>query len=34
MKADFDKTVAFNGSADLQAKAWQGFLAAWTQDNP
>jgi formylglycine-generating enzyme required for sulfatase activity len=34
MKADFDKTAAFNGSADLQTKAWQRFLAAWAQDNP
>lgn len=34
MKADFDRTVAFKGSADLQAKAWERFLAAWGQDNP
>jgi len=34
MKADFDKTAGFNGSADLQTKAWQRFLAAWAQDNP
>ena len=34
MKADFDKTAAFKGSADLQAKAWERFLAAWGQDNP
>jgi formylglycine-generating enzyme required for sulfatase activity len=34
MQADFDKTVGFNGSADLQTKAWQRFLAAWAQDNP
>jgi formylglycine-generating enzyme required for sulfatase activity len=34
MKADFDKTAAFSGSADLQAKAWDRFLAAWAQDNP
>jgi formylglycine-generating enzyme required for sulfatase activity len=34
MKADFDKTAKFAGSADLQAKAWQRFLAAWAQDNP
>ena len=33
MKADFDKTAAFKGSADLQAKAWERFLAAWGQDN-
>ena len=34
MKADFDKTAAFEGSADLQAKAWERFLATWGQDNP
>ena len=34
MKADFDRTAAFKGSADLQAKAWERFLAAWSQDNP
>jgi hypothetical protein len=34
MKADFDKTAAFQGSADLQAKAWERFLATWAQDNP
>ena len=34
MKADFDRTAAFAGSADLQAKAWERFLAAWAQDNP
>lgn len=34
MKADFDKTAAFKGSADLQAKAWERFLATWGQDNP
>ena len=34
MKADFDKTARFAGSADLQVKAWQRFLAAWAQDNP
>lgn len=34
MKADFDKTAAFNGSPDLQAKAWERFLANWGQDNP
>jgi len=34
MKADFDKTARFAGSADLQAKAWERFLAAWVQDNP
>jgi formylglycine-generating enzyme required for sulfatase activity len=34
MQADFDKTVGFNGSSDLQTKAWQRFLAAWAQDNP
>ena len=34
MKADFDKTAQFTASADLQAKAWDRFLAAWAQDNP
>lgn len=34
MKTDFDRTVAFKGSADLQAKAWEQFLATWSQDNP
>ena len=34
MKADFDKTVAFTGSADLMVKAWERFLVAWSQDNP
>ncbi len=34
MKADFDKTAAFKGSADLQVKAWERFLATWAQDNP
>ncbi len=34
MKADYDKTVAFRGSADLQVKAWDRFLVAWGQDNP
>ncbi len=34
MKADFDKTAVFAGSADLQVKAWERFLAAWVQDNP
>lgn len=34
MKADFDRIAAFTGSADLQAKAWERFLAAWAQDNP
>jgi formylglycine-generating enzyme required for sulfatase activity len=34
MKADFDRTAAFTGSADLQAKAWERFLATWAQDNP
>jgi formylglycine-generating enzyme required for sulfatase activity len=34
MKADYDKTAAFGGSADLRAKAWERFLAAWGQDNP
>ncbi|MES2938469.1 MAG: tripartite tricarboxylate transporter substrate-binding protein [Pseudomonadota bacterium] len=34
MKADFDRTAAFSGSADLQAKAWERFLATWGQDNP
>ncbi len=34
MKADFDKTAVFNGSADLQVKAWERYIAAWSQDNP
>ena len=34
MKADFDKTASFQGSNDLQAKAWERFLGAWAQDNP
>ncbi|MBK9442785.1 MAG: SUMF1/EgtB/PvdO family nonheme iron enzyme [Comamonadaceae bacterium] len=34
MKADFDKTAKFVGSADLQARAWTRFLATWAQDNP
>jgi formylglycine-generating enzyme required for sulfatase activity len=34
MKADFDAAAGFSGSADLQAKAWERFLAGWAQDNP
>lgn len=34
MQADYDRTAGFSGSADLQAKAWERFLAAWPQDNP
>lgn len=34
MKTDFDKTAAFDGSNDLQAKAWERFLTVWAQDNP
>lgn len=34
MKADFDRTAAFKGSPDLQAKAWERFLGSWGQDNP
>ena len=34
MKADYDKTAAFIGSADLRTKALERFLAAWAQDNP
>ncbi|MFN7694366.1 MAG: caspase domain-containing protein, partial [Burkholderiales bacterium] len=34
MKADFDAAAGFSGSADLQAKAWDRFLAGWSQDNP
>ena len=34
MQTDHDRTAAFNGSPDLQAKAWERFLAAWPQDNP
>ena len=34
MKADFDKTAAFAGSADLMVKAWERFLVVWSQENP
>jgi putative tricarboxylic transport membrane protein len=37
MKADYDKVVSFaagGGSAELEAKAWERFLATWQQDNP
>jgi formylglycine-generating enzyme required for sulfatase activity len=34
MQVDFDAAAGFSGSADLQAKAWERFLAAWAQDNP
>lgn len=34
MKIDFDKAAAFQGSVDLQARAWERFLASWSQDNP
>jgi branched-chain amino acid transport system substrate-binding protein len=34
MKADFDAAAAFTGGPDLQAKAWERFLATWAQDNP
>ncbi|MFN7695328.1 MAG: caspase family protein, partial [Burkholderiales bacterium] len=34
MKADFEAAAGFSGSADLQAKAWDRFLAGWSQDNP
>lgn len=34
MKVDFEKTARFVGSSDLQAKAWERFLAAWGKDNP
>ena len=34
MKADYDAAAGFSGSADLQAKAWERFLAGWGQDNP
>ncbi len=34
MKADFAGALAFGGSADLEAKAWERFLATWAQDNP
>ena len=34
MKADFDRTAGFQGSADLQVTAWQRFLQSWGQDNP
>jgi len=34
MKDDFEKTLAFKGSADLIVKAWERFLIVWSQDNP
>jgi uncharacterized caspase-like protein len=34
MQADYDKVQQLNSSADLQAKAWERFLAAYPQDNP
>lgn len=34
MKTEFDQTAAFDGSADLQVKAWDRFLTAWARDNP
>lgn len=34
MKADFEKTTSFTGSADLVVKAWDRFLLAWAEDNP
>ncbi len=34
MKADYDKTAAFGGSADLRVKAWERFLGNYGQDNP
>ena len=34
MKADYDKINQFNGSADLQAKAWDRFLSGWAENNP
>jgi uncharacterized caspase-like protein len=34
MKSEFDQVAGFNGSPDLQVKAWERFLGAWGQDNP
>jgi formylglycine-generating enzyme required for sulfatase activity len=34
MKADYDKTASFGGSADLRVKAWERFLGNYGQDNP
>lgn len=34
MKTEFDQTAAFDGSADLQVRAWDRFLTAWARDNP
>jgi len=34
MAADFGKVGAFSGSADLQVRAWERFLAQYDKDNP
>jgi len=34
MQADYDKVSQLKASADLKAKAWERFLANYTQDNP
>lgn len=34
MQADYEKTLGFAGGSDLQVRAWERFLLAWTADNP
>jgi formylglycine-generating enzyme required for sulfatase activity len=34
MKADYNRAAGLNGSAELEAKAWDRFLAAYAEDNP
>lgn len=34
MKADFNKAASFKGSAELEARAWERFLAAYSENNP
>jgi hypothetical protein len=34
MRSEYDQVTAFNGSADLQLKAWERFLGVWGQNNP
>lgn len=34
MKAAFDQTAKFKGASDLQAAAWERFLASYKDDNP